>query len=486
MASYTVKSGDTLGEIAAANNMSLSELLDLNPAYKSNPNLIYAGATINLGGTGGGGTLTEAQVNAIFAEFGMDPNVHFDGTVEEGRAGRIAASGMTADDLRDTLRSAPGTGGREHDLLSVPGGADAEVWQIDGQSYLVYTVPGSQPPIYVGWLGLSQENIQAWFGPDQPIVYDRIMDDAGARSVGLIIAGSDVELANFDEDPFATWVQTLETQAKTQPWLLDDDYQAMLLEATLENRNLTPGEIQLTGWWQDHTESQRAWMKVYHGDPLTAQRMIEDNRMLATQMLKDAGIENASSSLITYMADQATMGNWSEVYFRQQVTAIADPHSGIEVDAGVLRLTSDQTGTTRQEEDTVKELVNKWLGPVYGAWETGLVEDWAGRLRNDPDAEIALVEQLQGQRMALFPEYEDRNVSYQDLAAPWRQFMQTQWGQKPDETDPLFQTLLKNNDANENGQLLIKEGLDRGVGKVVNDMNKAALRDPSGMVRRAV
>src|SRR3546814_9850770 len=41
-ASYTVRSGDTLSGIAAANNMSLDALISANPQI-SNPNLIYPG-----------------------------------------------------------------------------------------------------------------------------------------------------------------------------------------------------------------------------------------------------------------------------------------------------------------------------------------------------------------------------------------------------------------------------------------------------------
>ena len=45
---YTVKSGDTLGAIAAAHGLSLSELLGLpgNEGFQSNPNLIFPGQTV--------------------------------------------------------------------------------------------------------------------------------------------------------------------------------------------------------------------------------------------------------------------------------------------------------------------------------------------------------------------------------------------------------------------------------------------------------
>ena len=47
---YAVKAGDSLSKIAQNNGMTLAQLLDLNPVYKANPNLVTIGANINLGG----------------------------------------------------------------------------------------------------------------------------------------------------------------------------------------------------------------------------------------------------------------------------------------------------------------------------------------------------------------------------------------------------------------------------------------------------
>lgn len=49
--SYSVKAGDSLGKIASQNGMSLAQLLELNPQYKANPNLVQVGASLNLAGT---------------------------------------------------------------------------------------------------------------------------------------------------------------------------------------------------------------------------------------------------------------------------------------------------------------------------------------------------------------------------------------------------------------------------------------------------
>lgn len=46
--SYSVKQGDSLSKIAVQNGMTLAQLLELNPTYKANPNLVKIGATINV------------------------------------------------------------------------------------------------------------------------------------------------------------------------------------------------------------------------------------------------------------------------------------------------------------------------------------------------------------------------------------------------------------------------------------------------------
>lgn len=48
---HTVASGDTLSAIALKNGMSLTQILNLNPQFRANPNLIKPGQTIALSGT---------------------------------------------------------------------------------------------------------------------------------------------------------------------------------------------------------------------------------------------------------------------------------------------------------------------------------------------------------------------------------------------------------------------------------------------------
>ncbi len=143
-------------------------------------------------------------------------------------------------------------------------------------------------------------------------------------------------------------------------------------------------------------------------------------------------------------------------------------------------------GTTREGELAVENLVNRRLGPVHGAWDQELIDEWAGKIRNDPDAITDLTEFLQNQRMVLFPGYENATLTYQDIAAPWKGFVTQMWGQTADETDSLFATLLKNNDAHENAALLRKEGLSRGIGQIEQDAQQQMLTSTGGTVRRPV
>ncbi len=400
--------------------------------------------------------------------------------VDAATAQKIISGETTMESMGEVepLTSAPGP-----KLLNIPGGG--EVWKIGGKTYVVYTVPGSQPPVYMRWV-IPANELEALFGPDVTPVYVRTIDDAAAAQLGMLDFGSSVELANFDDDPFLTWAQTMEVEAQSQPWILDDDYQALVAMAILEGRGLTEAEIQSTDWWRDHSKEEREWFKLFNGDPETAQSRLEDNRLRVLQSLLDAGVENPSEGLINYMADQVTMGAWTTTYFNTQLTAVADPFSPHTLDPELEQYVVADTGTTREGELTVENLVTKWLGPVHGQWDTALINEWAGKIRNDPDAVVALTDFLRSQRLVLFPEYENENLTYQDIAAPWKGFVNSMWGQTADETDPLFATLLKNNDAHDNAQLLRKEGLTRGIGKIEQDAQEQMLTSTGGAVRRPV
>lgn len=72
---YTVAKGDTLSGIASKNNMSLQDLLGLNPQFKANPNLIKPGQNVTLkSGSTGGLTTTSSGLTVNPATGGVVTN----------------------------------------------------------------------------------------------------------------------------------------------------------------------------------------------------------------------------------------------------------------------------------------------------------------------------------------------------------------------------------------------------------------------------
>lgn len=360
------------------------------------------------------------------------------------------------------------------------------MWRIADKTYIVYDIPDADPPVYLRWL-VPNEEVAAIFGPGVTPTYKRVLSREASRSLGMLDFGVSTELANFDDDPFLTWAQTMETQAAVQPWILDDDYQALIAMAMLEGRTLTEAEIQGTEWWESHNQAQREWMKLYHGDAEEAERRIEDNRIRAFNTLREAGIEEPTDAMINYMGDQVTKGNWSLSYFQQQARAVSDPFSGIDVDSGLKKaMGTAQPGTTQDQITEVRDMVRTWLGPVHGDWADTQVQKWAGTLRNDPDGQTLLLDHLRKQRLALFPQFEDDSLTYEDIASPWRTFGTQIWGQQMDETDPMFATMIRNNDAGLNGQLLREEGMKRNITNVRQSLKEGLLAAGGSSVRQAL
>lgn len=372
-------------------------------------------------------------------------------------------------------------------LNNVPG--TPEVWKVGSNVYLVYTVPGTEDdPVHMAWLVPSRDDLVAMFGPDQPVVYNRVVTDAEFQSQGVLTFGTTDEIPATEKDPFSTWEDEMAMQAQTQPWILDDDYQALMAMALVEGRALTTSEIQTTNWWKTHNAAQRQWMTLYHGDPQEAERYVEEARRNVESQIRDqGGGTNADPALVDFIATKVAQGDWTQAYATQQIKAATDPYSNYQVDEELAPLVAAHPlDQTNNEEDTVRSLLNTWLGPAFGNWSESEIQRWAGLLRNDPNKEGELVESLKDQRMALLPGYTDRNLSYQSIANTWRQFFIGQWGQNPDETSDLWLKVLKNNDTELSGQLLRQEGINQGVAKVVADLNKQSVANVGGSVRGAV
>jgi hypothetical protein len=157
---------------------------------------------------------------------------------------------------------------------------------------------------------------------------------------------------------------------------------------------------------------------------------------------------------------------------------LADPAAGIAIDPELSSIIANNgltLDTIKTHEEKVRAEVARWLGPAFGKWDESQITEWAGRMRNDPDAMEELTAMLRTQRMSLFPEYTNENLTYEDIAGPWRNLFNQVWQIPADEMDPFFTQVLRMNNYHEASKALISEGLTRNVGAVKQGLETASL-----------
>lgn len=364
------------------------------------------------------------------------------------------------------------------DLNNVPEGA--EVWRTnDGHQFLTYFVPNTDPPVPMTWHIETDEELQALFG-DRPVSYDKTFASVDQmRSAGALDMGARAEISSESEQPFKAFVNRFESELEVRPWLRDPEMLALVTSAVLEGRSVTEAEWQTTDWWQNHSDQERKWLQLANSDPSTAAQVKNDNRNKIEQALRDAGIANPSASLVNRLADNMSRGSWSNSYVQQQINLLADPFASGTLDQQ-LRNVAPDTPQTAQGEETARQLFDRWLGPYANRSEES-IQYWAGRLRNDPDAEQELTEQLRKQKTALFPEYNE-NATWEDIASPWKNFIQNEWGQVVKDDNTALHKVVKLNDANDAADFLRREGLKQGVEKVVENAVSGAMESFGGVI----
>jgi len=334
----------------------------------------------------------------------------------------------------------------------------------------------------------TMDELQVIQGPGQTVTFSKTLSVEQANAAGMTKWGKASELANVTEHPFDAYTALIEDQAAVRPWLRDAEVLTLIAQATLEGRAVAEAEFQQTAWWRGKNARERQWLLTYESDPKTGQQMLRDSLYQAEEDLLSAGVNDAPPELMEYMSRQLTTGIWSAEYYSRQVTAISDPALGYKVDDGLMKQMGGtlSVGTNQQYEDTVRQLAERWLGPALGNMAPADVARWASKIRTSPDGQAELEEELRRQRVALFPEYEDPTLTYEDIAAPWRSKWNQMWGSTADETDPLFMDILKANNATEAGKMLTREGLNRGIKTVEQGAQSAldrAFRSNSGVVQ---
>lgn len=366
-------------------------------------------------------------------------------------------------------------------LIGVP--ADAEVWLVGNTHWLIWYVPNSDPPVPMAWRVPSSLDRTA-LGITG---HDRTLNTAQFNQTGALNMGTSTEIpdAGPGVHPFDALLSIYETEIKVKPWLADPEILALWAGAAIEGRSVSPAELQGSEWWRTHSALERQWISLNASDPASAANLIADNKLNVTNILQAAGIDNASGEFIEFLSNKWTTGQWTEAKTLTQIQGLSDPSARVTLDPE-LDAFRQGLDITQGREEEVRTLVNRWLGPAYAAgWEGDPITQWAGNLRNNPDAETELLEILRNQRLALFPEYDNPNLTYDDIAAPWRGVFNQVWGQVPDETDALFSRIVRLNDLDAATAILREEGIKSGNATVVRSLLSDVGSAFGGQVRPA-
>ena len=358
------------------------------------------------------------------------------------------------------------------------------LWNVGGNFYIVYEVPGSQGEIYEGnpiYMAYELKDndlfaagllTQGETAP-QP---NATMDQAFFDSIAIVTGNTDQLSAEID-NPFASFVETITEQSQVAPWITDPEMISLIAEAAVEGRTVTDAEWQTTNWYQTHNETEREWLRTYYSDPSTATQLTTDAQIAVANSLQAAGVSNAPEALINWVAGKYVSGEWSQTYTTEQISLFADPYATGKRDSSFENYLSSTALTgvdrTTEREKEVRDLYGKWLGPTLGKLTDQEAAEIAGRLRDDPDYQDQLVQSLKQSRLAAFSAYTNPELTYEDIARPWRNLTTSVWGQTADETQGWWQEMVKSNDFAQAQNTLREKGLEQNITQVTTDATQA-------------
>jgi len=357
------------------------------------------------------------------------------------------------------------------------------LFNVDNNLFIAYEVPG---------LGTLYEGSSMYLAYEIP---NNNLVDAGVLPPGMaeptanvilpktlfdkiaVVTGNTDQLTADIDNPFASFVETISEQAQVAPWITDREMLQLIAEAAVEGRTVSDAEWQSTNWYQTHSEPEREWLRTFYADPSTAAQTITDGQIAVGNALQAAGVSNAPEALVNWVADKFVTGQWTQNYTTEQISLFADPYAEGKRDTDFESyLTSTAiTGVDRtsQREAEVKQLYSQYLGPVLGKITDGEAAEIAGKLRNDPDYKDQLVAGLKQSRLAAFSAYTNPELTYEDIARPWRNLTASVWGQTADETQGWWQDMVKTNDFAQAEETLRTKGLELDITQVTQDATTA-------------
>ena len=225
------------------------------------------------------------------------------------------------------------------------GFVDSQIWEYEGNKFVVWQVPGTM--MYMRYAASDSELDMLYSGRERP---DEVQasDTMWTSSVYFgNVNELDEKVITTGDSPFVGFVDNFEKATLGRPWLKDDDEMFSLwVEGYVEDRDITTEEWSNTEWWNNSTKEERDWLVTSKGRgigdadfPADAKTLLDQNRILYLETMKNAGIANADTirdangnSLAEWFADKVTFGEFDAVKASEQIQALSDVTSGIQVD----------------------------------------------------------------------------------------------------------------------------------------------------------
>ena len=395
------------------------------------------------------------------------------------------------------ITEAPSTGGGSGDETDTGSGTaddpesfvNSQIWEYNGEKHVVWQVPNTM--MFMRYLASDSELDMLYSGRQRPDVV-QATDEMWTSSVYFgNVNELDDKVITQGMSPFFGFVDNFEKATLGRPWLkTDNEMFALWVEGYVEDRDITTEEWSNTDWWNNSTKEERDWLVTSKGRgigdadfPADAKRTLEQNRILYLETMKKAGIANADkirdnngNSLAEWFADKVTFGTFDAVKAAEQIDALSDRTSGIQVDERISTWLEGkgEVDQTRAGYATARSLVLEWLGPVYGAIDETKLEEYASIVRNAENPDIGadlLREELKAQRKVLFnSDIYDENLTYKQIAAPWQNYSFQFLGERIDETSQNWLNVLLSNDQNMADKELTAYGLNNNIEKVVESL----------------
>ena len=398
----------------------------------------------------------------------------------------------TAGTFEDTLELGTGYVANEvlNDWNNIPQGGI--LIDAGGQKFLGYQVPGagqiySEPPMYMLYQILNNDVYEAGLLTEgTPANVNVVLTSvADLNQYGLVVGGTD-EITDDVEHPFIRFVENFEAGKKINPWLGDTrinpnsgvTYQQEAIEFLAEQaiEQWTPEEttvrVEASDWYQESTATQKQWLTKQLTQPVTAQQELDDKKIDIRTQMESLGMASPPDGLVDYFAEKSVTGMWSELYTTEQLALLADPYKPGARDTNLINFIEgvgfgslDRASVMEKE---VQDLYRTYLGPSLGNASATEISEKAGQLRNNPDAGGELKSYLEQQRLAMFPNYTNPTLRYNDIVQPYKNLVNQVWGEEADETSDWFIQMVQNNNIESAYQTLREKGIELGVERVQN------------------